>query len=84
MAPGTDRAGQPGTGAVRVLLGKEDATAEEVVAAAKAANAHGFISQLPQGYDTQVLQQLPVQFVMQLLLSRPKPVRLNMREDKDA
>ncbi|KAF8691470.1 hypothetical protein HU200_040614 [Digitaria exilis] len=37
-----------------ILFGKEDATEEEVVAAAKAANAHDFISQLPQGYDTQV------------------------------
>jgi ATP-binding cassette subfamily B (MDR/TAP) protein 1 len=37
-----------------ILLGKEDATEEEVVAAAKAANAHSFISQLPRGYDTQV------------------------------
>uniref|UniRef100_A0A0D9YNI3 ABC transmembrane type-1 domain-containing protein n=1 Tax=Oryza glumipatula TaxID=40148 RepID=A0A0D9YNI3_9ORYZ len=36
-----------------ILFGKEEATAEEVVAAAKAANAHNFISQLPQGYDTQ-------------------------------
>ena len=36
-----------------ILFGKEDATEEEVVAAAKAANAHNFISQLPQGYDTQ-------------------------------
>jgi ATP-binding cassette subfamily B (MDR/TAP) protein 1 len=37
-----------------ILFGKEDATEEEVVAAAKAANAHNFICQLPQGYDTQV------------------------------
>ncbi|GJM90459.1 hypothetical protein PR202_ga06740 [Eleusine coracana subsp. coracana] len=37
-----------------ILFGKEDATEEEIVAAAKAANAHNFISQLPQGYDTQV------------------------------
>ncbi|VAI45143.1 unnamed protein product [Triticum turgidum subsp. durum] len=37
-----------------ILFGKEDATPEEVTAAAKAANAHNFISQLPQGYDTQV------------------------------
>ncbi|GJM85230.1 hypothetical protein PR202_ga01663 [Eleusine coracana subsp. coracana] len=37
-----------------ILFGKEDATEEEIVAAAKAANAHSFISQLPQGYDTQV------------------------------
>ncbi|KAL6659654.1 hypothetical protein ACP70R_002483 [Stipagrostis hirtigluma subsp. patula] len=37
-----------------MLFGKEDATEEEVIAAAKAANAHNFISQLPQGYHTQV------------------------------
>ncbi|KAL9997274.1 putative ABC-type xenobiotic transporter [Helianthus debilis subsp. tardiflorus] len=37
-----------------ILFGKEDATMEEVVAAAKASNAHNFISQLPQAYDTQV------------------------------
>ncbi|CAL5061863.1 unnamed protein product [Urochloa decumbens] len=37
-----------------IKFGKEDATEEEVTAAAKAANAHGFISQLPRGYDTQV------------------------------
>ncbi|CAN6238400.1 unnamed protein product [Urochloa humidicola] len=36
-----------------LLFGKEDATAE-VDAAARAANAHGFIAQLPRGYDTQV------------------------------
>ncbi|KAJ4951899.1 hypothetical protein NE237_028731 [Protea cynaroides] len=37
-----------------ILFGKEDATMDEVVAAAKSANAHNFICQLPQGYDTQV------------------------------
>ncbi|XP_041006181.1 ABC transporter B family member 15-like [Juglans microcarpa x Juglans regia] len=37
-----------------ILFGKEDATEEEVIEAAKAANAHNFISQLPHGYDTQV------------------------------
>ncbi|KAL3723213.1 hypothetical protein ACJRO7_035400 [Eucalyptus globulus] len=37
-----------------ILFGKEDATMEEVVEAAKASNAHNFISQLPQRYDTQV------------------------------
>ncbi|KAL5722395.1 ABC-type xenobiotic transporter [Ranunculus cassubicifolius] len=39
---------------VNILFGKEDATFEEVIAASKASNAHNFISQLPQGYDTQV------------------------------
>ncbi|KAG6474699.1 hypothetical protein ZIOFF_068637 [Zingiber officinale] len=37
-----------------ILFGKEDATMEVVVAAAMAANAHSFISLLPQGYDTKV------------------------------
>ncbi|KAJ7974483.1 ABC transporter B family protein [Quillaja saponaria] len=37
-----------------ILFGKEDATIEEVMDAARASNAHNFISQLPQGYDTQV------------------------------
>uniref|UniRef100_A0A803MJG4 Uncharacterized protein n=1 Tax=Chenopodium quinoa TaxID=63459 RepID=A0A803MJG4_CHEQI len=36
-----------------VLFGKEDATMDEVIEAAKASNAHNFISQLPRGYDTQ-------------------------------
>lgn len=37
-----------------ILFGREDATYEDVVDAAKASNAHNFISMLPQGYDTQV------------------------------
>lgn len=37
-----------------ILFGKEDAEIEQVIDAGKAANAHNFISQLPQGYDTQV------------------------------
>lgn len=37
-----------------ILLGKPTATKEEVVAAAKAANAHDFIEQLPNGYETKV------------------------------
>lgn len=35
-----------------IRYGRLDATDEEVVAAAKIANAHGFINMLPQGYDT--------------------------------
>jgi ATP-binding cassette subfamily B protein/subfamily B ATP-binding cassette protein MsbA len=35
-----------------IAYGKPDATWEEIVAAAKAANAHDFIITLPQGYDT--------------------------------
>lgn len=37
-----------------ILMGKPDATKEEVVAAAKIANADLFISQLPNGYDTNI------------------------------
>ena len=35
-----------------IAYGKPGATMEEVVAAAKAAHIHGYISRLPQGYDT--------------------------------
>ena len=44
------------TGTVRenLKIGRESATDEEMIAAAKACHAHGFISRLPQGYDTPV------------------------------
>lgn len=44
------------SGSVRdnILFGNPEATDEEVLSAAKAANAHDFIEQLPQGYDTEV------------------------------
>ncbi len=35
-----------------IAYGKENATMEEVVAAAKAAHIHGYISRLPEGYNT--------------------------------
>ncbi len=41
-----------GTIAENIRYGKLDATDEEVKAAAKLANAHGFIKRLPDGYDT--------------------------------
>ena len=37
-----------------IAFGKPDADAAEVIAAAEAAAAHGFISDLPEGYDTPV------------------------------
>ncbi|HLS10042.1 ABC transporter ATP-binding protein [Lentibacillus sp.] len=40
--------------AMNIRMGKPDATDEEVVAAAKAANAHDFIQELQDGYDTLV------------------------------
>lgn len=39
---------------LNILLGKPDATEEEIIQAAKAANAHEFIMNLPEGYDTKV------------------------------
>ena len=41
-----------GTVMENIRYGKLDATDEEVIAAAKLANAHGFIERLPQGYNT--------------------------------
>ena len=41
-----------GTVADNIRYGKLDATDEEVIAAAKLANAHYFITKLPHGYDT--------------------------------
>lgn len=35
-----------------IAYGKPDASQEEIIQAAKAAYAHGFIKRLPQGYDT--------------------------------
>ncbi|MBD7946180.1 ABC transporter ATP-binding protein [Psychrobacillus sp. Sa2BUA9] len=37
-----------------ILMGKPDASDEEVIEAAKAANAHDFIMELPDGYETKV------------------------------
>ena len=41
-----------GTIADNIRFGKLDATEEEIIEAAKIANAHSFITRLPQGYDT--------------------------------
>lgn len=35
-----------------IIVGKLDATEEEIIAAAKASHAHSFIKRLPNGYDT--------------------------------
>ncbi len=41
-----------GTIRENIVMGKPEATDEEVISAAKAAHAHGFIKRLPNGYDT--------------------------------
>lgn len=43
-----------GTIAENVSFGKEGASREEIIAACIKANAHDFIMQLPQGYDTEI------------------------------
>ena len=45
-----------GTVRENITMGKPDATEEEIIAAAKAAHAHGFIKRLPKGYDTVITE----------------------------
>lgn len=46
------------SGSIRdnIAMGKPDATDEEIIAAAKASHAHGFIKRLPEGYDTVIAE----------------------------
>ena len=46
-----------GTVRENIAYGKPGATEKEIIAAAKAADAHGFIVQLPEGYDTVIGQK---------------------------
>lgn len=46
-----------GTIRENLIMGKPDATDEEVIAAAKASHAHGFIKRLPNGYDTLISEE---------------------------
>ena len=48
----------PRSGSIRdnIAMGKPDATDEEIIAAAKASHAHGFIKRLPEGYDTVIAE----------------------------
>ncbi len=46
-----------GTVADNILYGKLDATQDEIISAAKQANAHDFITALPDGYDTDIGQR---------------------------
>lgn len=46
-----------GTVMDNILYGRPDATREEVIEAAKNANAHEFIMSLPQGYETDIGQR---------------------------
>mgnify|MGYP001179671279 CR=1 FL=1 len=46
--------------AENIRMGKSDATLEEIVAAAKSANAHDFITEFENGYDTNIGQTTQV------------------------
>ncbi|MBV9119186.1 MAG: ABC transporter ATP-binding protein, partial [Chloroflexi bacterium] len=46
-----------GTIADNIRYSREDATAEDMIAAARVANAHDFIMRLPKGYDTEVMER---------------------------
>lgn len=45
-----------GTIRENIAYGKEDASDEEIIAAARAAHAHSFIRRLPKGYDTEITE----------------------------
>lgn len=45
-----------GTVRENIILGKPEASDDEVIAAAKAAHSHNFIMQLPNGYDTEIAE----------------------------
>lgn len=46
-----------GTIRENIAFGKPEATEEEIIQAAKAAHAHGFIRRLPDGYDTYISEE---------------------------
>lgn len=62
-----------------ISYGKPDATEEEIIQAAKEANAHGFISRMPEWYDTMIAEgggnlsqgQKQLLCIARIMLSRP-------------
>ena len=47
---------QNGTVRENIAMGRPDASEDEIIAAAKASHAHGFIKRMPQGYDTVITE----------------------------
>lgn len=69
-----------GTIRENILIGKPDATEEEILKAAKASHAHSFIRRLPDGYDTMIKEngaglsegQKQLLCITRLMLALPK------------
>ena len=74
-----------GTVKENIAYGKEGATDEEIINAAKAASAHGFIKRLPNGYDTMITEdggnlssgQKQLLTIARAMLSDPKILLLD-------
>ena len=74
-----------GTVKENIAYGKEGATEEEIINAAKAASAHGFIKRLPNGYDTVVKEdgdnlsqgQKQLLCITRVMLSKPSMLILD-------
>lgn len=68
-----------GTIRENIMFGKQDATEEEVIRAAKEAHAHSFIRRLPQGYETMLAEdggilsqgQKQLLCISRLMLNKP-------------
>lgn len=58
-----------GTVRENISYGKPDASLDEIISAAKAAHAHGFIKRLPQGYDTVITNDAELSQGQRQLLS---------------
>lgn len=63
-----------------ILFGKEEASMEEIIKAAKASNAHNFINQLPNGYDTMVRLKNLFLFFCHVIYSSYKQTLQTTRE----
>ena len=74
-----------GTVRENILIGKPDATEEEMIEAAKNSHAHSFIKRLPQGYDTVIGEdggglsqgQKQLLCITRLMLCRPSMLILD-------
>lgn len=66
-----------GTVRENIAYAKEDATEEEIIAAAKAAHAHNFIKHLPKGYDTVLSGEGELSSGQQQLLTIARAMLLN-------